>query len=541
MMKFVKAATLLSVLLISGNATAASAGRPSKEVDPADYPALDDYEIGHVRRWVKLARQLPGDWSGLDDDAFRTVERLTMFQIGFMAAGFGLVQHQYTPAYRELYRECMDALLQKLTLPDMWEYWINSSRQGSVGNPGEQDLSEGWIDPVAKDNIFLKGYLVQSGALYDMFYRDGKYNKSDAFTFRFVPNTWGNGPVTFRYSLPDLAGIIHQEFVDRNYEGVLCEPNRMYPACNQPPILGLITFDQVNGTKYSADVVPKFKATWVRKNYTNPVTKQNVAYVAAQQDQAESGNAYLDGWSGSLMAAWAPDMMATIYPGQRDLYLPQFLSGAYAKDGPPTGTLLGNTSYISVQFGLFGFMAAEMGDQDTRRKLLEYAEKNFHPVWQDGTYYFPRNGNYKTTSDGASHGMDTWTGNVLLALMRLDKGGGFRRMYSEPWGKAELEAPQITDVDDLVTNVSQAYYDATKRALIVTLKPGPVKATRTEFRIRNLSSDLSYRVIRNGETLGVLTRKGPGIGDDISWKDDGTVAVRTSIVEPVSYVFVGKR
>ena len=33
------------------------------QVKPDDYPALTEKEIGHLRWIVKLAQQLPGDWS----------------------------------------------------------------------------------------------------------------------------------------------------------------------------------------------------------------------------------------------------------------------------------------------------------------------------------------------------------------------------------------------------------------------------------------------------------------------------------------------
>src|SRR5204862_249982 len=139
-------------------------------------------------------------------------------------------------------------------------------------------------DPIAKHNIMLKGYLLQNAAMYDMLYNDGKYDKPGAFTFKFLATTWGNGPAAFRYTLSDVAKIVHQEYVDSNYEGVQCEPNRMFPACNQPPILGLVNYDQTHGTKYAADVMPKFKAAWIRKSYTDPVTMENASHRFVKQD-----------------------------------------------------------------------------------------------------------------------------------------------------------------------------------------------------------------------------------------------------------------
>ena len=382
----------------------------------------------------------------------------------------------------------------------------------------------------------LKAYLLQAGALYEMLYRDGRYDRPDAFTFKFDALTWGNGAVTFRYSLGDMARIIHQEYVDNNYEGVLCEPNRIFPACNQPPILGLLSYDQTHGTHYAADVMPKFAEAWVRKGYTNAVTKQNVHFIFARTGEFKKGGTpVLDGWAGAWMHAWNPQLMQTIYPPQRDLYVPVFLSGAYARRVPSY-----NKDMLSIGFGQVAFMAAENGDQETRQKMLDYAERNFKPVWEQGTYYYPRSSDYLSDAQGNSHGVSSWTGNVLLALARLDKGSGFQRLYREPWTKAQLEAPQVTDVDDLFVNVSQAFYDAKKRALIVTLKPGPVRTEKVNFTITGLSPNSTYDVVRDGQSLGQISRERSTAGEDVRWQPDGTVVISTNLADPHSFVVVAE-
>jgi hypothetical protein len=513
---------------------AAAPPAAATRINPADYPSLDDQELGHIRRMVKLSRLLPGDWSGMSDDLYSVAERTQQFQLAYMAAALALVQHQYTPAYRELYRKTMDALIQKMTLPDIWESWLKSSRGGTANSdPDAEDLAPGWLDPVAKYNIMLKGYLLQAGALYDMLYRDGKYDQPGAFTFKYAAGTWGNGPVVFRYSLPDVARIVYQEYVDGNYEGVLCEPNRIFPACNNPPILGLINFDQVHGTKYSSDVMPKFAAAWVSRGYTNQVTKQNVRFIYARQRTFEEpGTPVLDGWAGPWMHAWDPTLMQKIYPPQRDLYVPQFLSGAYARKVPDT-----NKGMLSLGFGQVAFMAAEMGDRETREKMLAYADRNFHPTWQDGAYFYPRNDDYAPDAAGNSHGVSSWTGNVLLALARLDKGSGFLNLYRAPWNRAELDAPQITDVDELLVNVSQAYYDADKHALVVTLKPGPVSARKVSFLVRNLQAGARYTIVKDGHLEGEISKLHPKAGDDVVWQPDGTVSVATTLDASHSFIF----
>ena len=532
------AASLWLAFLASTPVASTSAAEPAPPVKASDYPALTDKEIGHVRRMVKLSRQLPGDWSGMSDDLWSVAERTQQFQLSYMAMALALVQHEYTPAYRELYRVAMRDLILKLTNPDIWESWLNSSRAGTAfADPDLGDIAQGWIDPIRKYNAMLKGYLLQAGAMYEMLYRDGTFTRPDGFTFKYQPFTWGNGPVTFRYSLSDVAKILYTEFAEGHYEGVHCEPNRVFPACNQLPILGLLTHDQIYGTHYAADVMPNFSKTWVEKKYTNPEKHWNVRHIFVKQGiYEEPGTPVLDGWAGSWMHAWNPELAASIYPGQKEIYLASFLDGSYARKAPPPGPSEGNRTLVSLGFSQFAFMAAEVGDAEARAALLDYAERNFNPVWEDGAYYYPRNDDYAPDAEGNSHGVDTWSGNVLLALARLDKGSGFLKLYRSPWGEAELGAPQLTGVDDVTTSVSQAYYDAGRDALIVTLKPGPVAADQVRFAVERLDPTRTWRVFKDDRLLAELNRPGAARQNGVEWGADGALDIGTDLAGSHTFV-----
>src|SRR5678816_4801672 len=106
-----------------------------------------------IRHLVKMAHQLPGDWSGFGSGWLLT-ERTMQFQVAFGAMTLALAQHQYTPAYRELYRGAIEAYIEKLQHPDIWERWFLSSRSGTRGGI-LTDMQPGWMDPIAKDNICL--------------------------------------------------------------------------------------------------------------------------------------------------------------------------------------------------------------------------------------------------------------------------------------------------------------------------------------------------------------------------------------------------
>ncbi len=148
-------------------------------------------------------------------------------------------------------------------------------------------------------------------------------------------------------------------------------------------------------------------------------------------------------------------------------------------------------------------------------------------MWQNGEYYYPRSDDWSVDKDGNTHGVDTWTGNALIPLARLDKGNDFRKLYQNPWTDAHFKEPFISDVDYLTTNVSQAVYDANKQALVVTLMPGPVKAAKISFKVRQLDPAKTYSVLKDKKPAGRLERAA-----------DGTASLSTDLSSAHSFVIV---
>jgi len=409
------------------------------------------------------------------------------------------------------------------------------------------------MDPIAKDNIMLKAYLLQLGAAHEMLYGDRRYDQPGAFTFFYNGPGMGNGPIKFRYTLGDIADNIHQEVVDSDYVGSACEPARIFWACQAPSSVGFIHYDQVHGTHY-ADVLPKMKKSWVDKGYIDAETYRYSEVVFTSWENRAAGqkpvplspmNMDIGGWSGVYNHAWDKKFVEAAYFGAggqgRDDALQYFLSGAYAK--APTLMEDPGNAYSSVSWGLFLAYAAEVGDRDAVNKMLAYAQRNYNPVWENGEYYYPRNDDFSVDGQGNSHGVDPWTGNVFIPMARLNTGGGFYRLYNEPWGEEQYRQPYISDVDRLLVNVSQAFYDKANDALIVTLEPGPIAAKQIQFTVRQLDPTRTYTVTHNRKIVAHLNRKSGSNDDDASmnWRDDGTVLVTTKIPNAQTFVISADR
>ncbi len=546
----------------------------SQTLNPADYPALTDKESGQIRHLIKLSNNLPGDWSGYGRNSeWEATETHIQFHLSFSILALALAQHQYTPAYRELYKTGMENYLKKLTHPDVWQRWGGmSSRGGSLGRK-QEDFSRGWIDPVAQDNNMYKGYLTLSGAIYEMLYNDDRYQQPGAFTYKHgvTSAAFSNGIITFRYTLDDLVRGLHEEVLASNYLGSACEPGEYFWACNSVSNATFILYDHVHGTDY-AEVVPKIKERWIELGGLKPrkylVSSQletsrddrtNVLRASKAKDLPYSAD-FTGPWSGIFNNAWDSGFVKAAYYGpdgiDRNDALKYYTTGDYARDKPDPSryserwqplisgygamseTGISIPSFKSIYWGFFLAYAAEMGDKEAVDKMLSYAERNFGPVWENGEYFYPRNDDYTVDSQGNSHGVEGWTGNIFLTLGRLNKGDGVRKLiFEDAWTNAERRAPEIVGIDAATTNVRQAWWDADKEALIVTLQPGPVKVPKTSFGVIRLDPGARYSVYIDGKQVGTITRGGALANGKISWEAD-RLSVSTTLVGQRSFIFV---
>jgi len=111
-------------------------------------------------------------------------------------------------------------------------------------------------------------------------------------------------------------------------------------------------------------------------------------------------------------------------------------------------------------------------------------------------------------------------------------------LYTEQWGEAQYKQPYISDVDMLAAGVSQAFYDAKKDALIVTLIPGPIKTRSVSFVVRQLDAGKIYELIKDGKATGELSLTHQL--ESATWLKDGAVLITTSMSAPHTFVLVGK-
>jgi hypothetical protein len=509
--------------------------------DPANYPALSTQQTGHVRHMINLANQLDGDWSmmGEADTVYALTFNAYQFQIAFAAYALAVTHSHYAPAHRDLYHDTSVRLIKKMIYKDVWDYWAHFSKfeftgteEDGAGLAYTEDDWYGWIDPNIKKNIMYSGHLLQMVGLHEMLFDDRRYDEGGSLTFQFAPIQYGQSPIEIKYDHDRLAKVIYDQFVEDDFRGIECERNAVYTECNQHPILGLMHYDFKHATSFAPVVQREFKKTIEKRHYVSPETHTTMYYLNVKQDKVVPATyAWSDGWNGHAHHVWDKQLIESIYPHQRKLYIPSMLEGAPGED-------MGWTA--SFDFGWFALLASEVGDTETVQTMTDYADVHFQPTWKNGGYYYPHTPdfleNFARDEEGFIKNIGPVTGNVLIGFARINRKDGLWQIYNHPWDASHFAEPFITDVEYLEASVTQAVYDAEKDALIVTLAPGPVKSEATSFTVRQLDPMKTYVLIKDGQPLGEIRKSDHTQAPGAEWQADGSVRITTALHGQHSFV-----
>ena len=505
---------------------------------PESYPVLSTKQMGHVRHMINLANQLDGDWSMMGDTSPGSNFDAYQFQIAFAAYALAVTHYHYTPAHRDLYSDVSAKLIEKMIYKDVWDYWAQMSKSEWVGTDDGAELAHteknwyGWIDPNIKKNIMYSGHLLQMVGLHEMLTGDRRYDAPGALTFRFAPVQYGQSPTEIKYDHDRLAKVIYDQFVEEDFRGIECERNAVYTECNQHPILGLMHYDLKHATRFAPVVQREFKKTIEKRHYVSPETHTTMYYLDVKKDEVIPATyAWSDGWNGHAHHVWDKQLIESIYPHQRKLYIPSMFEGAPGED-------MGWTA--SFDFGWFALLASEVGDTETVQTMADYADAHFQPTWKDGGYYYPSTPDYQYnfTRDekGFIQNVGPATGNVLIGFARINPKDGLWQIYNHPWDKSHFAEPFISDVEFLEANVTRAIFDANEDALVVTLTPGPVKSEKTSFTVRQLDPLKTYTLTKDGAHQGEIRGSDHTQPPGAEWQADGSLRITTGLRESHSFV-----
>lgn len=492
-------------------ATASTGERAQDDLELiARLPLLDKFQIGHLRHIENLAHQLDNEWAHMGiRTAWQENFEALRYQLAYMAYAVGLTHFNRVPAAPGYFRSTFDRLVQKMLLPDVWYYWRETSRGGGSANM-DAPISDGWIDPVVRDNIMFSAYVQSMSVMYDFLFNDDKYARPGALTFKFNPILfrWDTRQ-DFVYDQNSLNDHIYWKMVESGYLGIACEPYCVFQICNQPAILAFRLHDVLHGTHRAKEVTDGWLAAWSQFGHLDSEGRYNT-FVRTHQNKVEPNvfGPWSDGWLGALLNMWQPELVKKQYPEGIRRWIVEYEDGtAYVP--PSAAEDIGAGS--ALDFGWCCMWASEVGDVELLKRFLAYADKYLNPTWDKGGFFYPRNDTL-TNDDGKIVMVSPCAGNALLPYARLNVQDGLWNLYNNPWSRDHFKEPLLNEVSRNV-DVPRARYLPSAEKLVFTIAKRADRDGAAVVKIDNVwNRNRPWRLTRDGVTVATSTDASRGAG-----------------------------
>ncbi|QGI85879.1 hypothetical protein CEK25_012608 [Fusarium fujikuroi] len=410
-------------------------------------------QVASIRHIGNLARQLKGDWSNMMgrmdlNDGFGAYR----FQLAYSFYALALAHFHRLPAAPGLFKSTMEKMINKMLSPDCWYYWRDASTGGGIARTPR---TEGWVDPVTKDNIMYSAYVQTMTLLYNSLFDDARYRKPGALTMTYDPVLWGDGAFTFEHDQNSINDKVYWNMVESGFLGVACEPHCVFQICNQPPILGFRLSDALHGTTTAQEVTSGYVKAWEEFGGSLSQNGGYNTFVSTHNKMLyPSRGTGGDCWAALLMHAWRPQFVEDNYQKKRDEMIERLNDGTISLKLPEitsSASPVPPDTFAVDAFGWVAALAAEIGDEEVLHGMLAYADKHFSPVIMNGGLWYPRrddildaNGHYVQNTP--------MQGNAILPLARLNVSKGFQRLYENPWGpnNRHYSEPALDEVGQTV-------------------------------------------------------------------------------------------
>lgn len=344
----------------------------------------------------------------------------------------------------------------------------------------------------------------------------------------------GAGRQSWKYSIPTLKQTILTDMEKNQWVGVCCEPNTVFIVCNMFHLIALRFNDVRHGTKELEDVLPRFVDAWEKKGMIQD-DGLIVAFWAPNQDRIEkSPDVTLTAWAAIFLAAWNSDMVKKHFEHQSKGYVTKINGEVRVRPAtvarqirrlisqdPATHsadsakTIAAAEEHVKQNataeqkeedrnptFGYVVQWVGEIGRQDLLDGLLEYADQNFKPTWEDGGLFYPRQD--KQGLDWTF--IDPYTGNTAIAYARLNVPDGQKKMFENPWTKEQLAQRPYIDNVDLSHGIDflRGVWDEEQNALITTFRSWDDKPHVIEPKANNLGGG-DWAIYVNGELQRIFS------------------------------------
>lgn len=481
------------------------------------YPILDDKQIGHIRHIHNLAAQLDNDWDGMGTkrygqewtDSYR-------YQFTQMSYALGFAHFHHLPAAPGAFRPTFEEILRKMQLPEVWDYWYETSKGGKLLDPDIEVQREGWRDPIVKENIMYSGRFFAMIGIHSMLFNSDQYDQPGAISLRWEPAFHGLAPEVYEYTHSSISENLYWQMVATGWYGIVCEPNCLFMVCNQFAILGFRLLDLRKGTALAEEVTRAYTDAWEKRGMVDENGDFWRFWLIKQDLPVQLLGGAGSQWTALNMNAWNRELVHERYPEQILDVIQRTSDGLVTLTAPtamveirrarkegrePEFTSDPTYQWDQSEFGYTAACMAEVGDTENLSRMLAYADKYLNPTWKDGGLYYPRN---DTSYDAAGNMvyMDRLTGNAMLAYARLNVPDGLWKMYNEPWGAEHFEQPNVTRVDGRV-DFARAWYDSDNSILALTLRPVEQDTVKVELAIANVTAQERWTLFFDGKLAAI--------------------------------------
>ncbi len=400
---------------------------------------VPDEACGYLRHLLDRALQPVERFEGFDAiDQFQTASiRYQCCNSGYALAA---LQHEHLPAFRGYLSQAQQNLHAKMLDHRNWKYWVLENAWGNLSlDP----------NPVPRDNIMYSGWYGAMLAEYISNTGDQRYNEQPMVLRHPDGREW-------RYSFSQLAEAVYRNFKRSEFTLFSCEPNWIYPVCNNFGSITVKIHDRLYGTQWWNEIEADY-----RRHFDNEFTTQDGRTLAIRSSRTGLTIAALTSVMADCVAAYflhgvLPDVARRAW----EIARLDFIKVADGKldlvtrgwDAIDTGNYKRSmiTTYAQV-----GAAAGEMGDREVLELLRQRVRDEYPGSLEDGVRLHPGTSNFAFAS--------------LLGLFA--QGPGVRRSLHVRGTPAEtLRGPMLMNAPYPDVLVLRAVNDG--GVLAGTLRPG---------------------------------------------------------------------
>lgn len=377
---------------------------------------LSEEDLKQMRFLLDRALQPVSDMNGFDIiDQFQTAS--IRYQICNMSYALSLANYVRMPAMRAYLTQAQQNLIEKMKEPKIWSYWGLENMWGNLR------LDADPMAPNTTDNIMYSGWYAGAIAMYQSTTGDRRYNLPNAITL-----TSKKGK-QYNYDYPQMVDILYKHHSNHEFCLFPCEPNWIYPMCNNYGSAAIKIEDRLNGTSRWDSIKERYHhmldSEFTQVDGSIDVVRSTRIGFAAPVN-GHSAQMY----TSIFLHPVAPEIARRTWEiAKHQLLAVDDIQDALVKLDNFDG---GNYKKANVACSTLAAMAKEMGDQEMTELLLD-----------EHTKYNPA-----TVKGGViSRKSCSTTAQLVECMARVGRTNGFKDLVEQGMPEAWLKGPILEEMN----------------------------------------------------------------------------------------------